>query len=345
MRLMKFLDLLLGRLRGGGESAVREVARSALPSEFDGPRRTEDIRFSPSGRVLAVVATSGELFLFEVDASARPVGVTRSATVRSGVLLSPHGVDFLDERTVVVANRQGWVTFFRLPAPDAWQAEMALEPVHEMRSNWFGAMGETRKLGSRTIVCGPGSVRVRGAELFIACNKTGSVTVHPFTFRDGMITTGEGTLMARDGELGLADGIAVSRDGRWIAVSDHAQMRVALYDAASRTRCATLRDPELQHPHGLCFDPTGRVIYVADAGARGLHVFKCGAAGWSGMFAASSSRIAAVEAAAFQKTHATVAKEFRALEGGLKGIDVSPDGRLIATTCQNQMLRFFEPVS
>jgi hypothetical protein len=74
--------------------------------------------------------------------------------------LPPHGIDFLSDDTIVVANRSGWGTFYRLPA--AWGDRMTLDPDHEMDSVWFGRKGTTRDIHGRAVVCGPGAVRVSG---------------------------------------------------------------------------------------------------------------------------------------------------------------------------------------
>ena len=46
---------------------------------------------------------------------------------------------------------------------------------------------------------------------------------------------------------------------------------------------------------------------------------------------------------AFRKTKDASGEErFRKLEGGIKGVDVDRTGRVVATTCRHQTLRFFE---
>ena len=46
---------------------------------------------------------------------------------------------------------------------------------------------------------------------------------------------------------------------------------------------------------------------------------------------------------AFRKTKEAAGEEkYRALEGGIKGIDVDPSGRIVVTTVCHQTLRFFE---
>jgi len=319
---------------------LKMVPHVGLDDSFNHALRSEDIRFSPSGRVLAVVATSGNIFLFAVDTNTRPIRVTRAADLRSTSLALPHGIDFINEDTVVVANRRGWLTFYRIPEVAAWKDQMTVEPIYEMASSWFADKGTTRKVKGRMINCGPGSVRVHDNQLFVCCNYKSTMTAHPFELQSGKIKTGDGTLMAREG-LEIPDGLALSRDGRWMAVGDHEFHRILIFHGANHSPLCELSDAELSHPHGICFDPTGRALYVADAGERQLHVF-VSADDWSTTMTRSTFKLPAVDADAFLKTKDSVAEEHRSLEGGIKGLDVDSSGRIVVTTCQNQMLRFFE---
>ena len=79
---------------------------------------------------------------------------------------------------------------------------------------------------------------------------------------------------------------------------------------------------------------------MADAGERQLHVFVSPDT-WATSMTASTFKLPAVEPEAFQQTKESVEEQYRSLEGGIKGVDVDAAGRLLATTCQNQMLRFF----
>ena len=178
---------------------LNAVACVGLDESLGETLRTEDARFSPSGRVVAVVATNGVVLLFAVDVSTHPIRIGRSVALHSTSLASPHGVDFLSEELIVVANRAGWLTFHRVPAVDDWQDRMDVEPFHEMDSPWFGRKGATRNLEGRNVLCGPGSVRVRGSKLFVACNNTNTVTSYPYRLRQGAIEIGAGAIVAQSG--------------------------------------------------------------------------------------------------------------------------------------------------
>ena len=115
-----------------------------------------------------------------------------------------------------------------------------------------------------------------------------------------------------------------------------------IYRCADNSQSCVVHDVDLRYPHGLCFDSTGQVLYVADAGERQLHVFQC-ALDWDRPLDKSAFKRPAVEWDAFQKTKQSIDEEvLKVLEGGVKGIDVDPAGRVVAATCRNQILRFFE---
>jgi hypothetical protein len=319
---------------------LRPVPHVAPADLTDEPARTEDVKFSPSGRILAMVSTAGRMFLFTVDTRSRPIRVERYMELESTSLCSPHGVDFLAEDIVAVANRSGCMGFCRVPPVDAWVDCMPVEPFQEMDCAWFGRKGSTRPVDGRHIVCGPGSVRADGKQLLVGCNNLSTVTAHPYRLERGTIETEDPTVTARDG-LEIIDGVALSHDGRWFALSEHHYGRVMIYRSADKTLSAVLRDPDLHHPHGLCFSRTGRTLCVSDAEERYLHVF-CGSGKWDKSMDESTFKLAAVEEEAYRKTKESTPEQFRSLEGGIKGVDIDPSDRIVATTCQNQMLRFFE---
>jgi hypothetical protein len=49
-----------------------------------------------------------------------------------------------------------------------------------------------------------------------------------------------------------------------------------------------------------------------------------------------------VDALAFARVVSRLPDWALLLEGGAKGIDMHPNGRVLAVTCQNQLLTFFE---
>ena len=74
--------------------------------------RTEDIKFSPSCRRFAVAGfAQNKLALFDISVanSSPEEGLTLvgAAEIFSASFDHPHGLDFIDDETLVVANRNG----------------------------------------------------------------------------------------------------------------------------------------------------------------------------------------------------------------------------------------------
>ena len=69
--------------------------------------RTEDIRLSPSGRRLAIACYAiDRIAVGEIELSPGGVRLRRLKPLSSPVVRHPHGVDFVDDDTLVVASRE-----------------------------------------------------------------------------------------------------------------------------------------------------------------------------------------------------------------------------------------------
>lgn len=326
---------------------IKVIAHHVL-NDFDVPYRTEDVKFSSSGRRLAVAATDGCIILYAVDVAARPVRLTAQVELRSAALLVPHGVDFLSEDILVVANRNGNLAFFQVPPAHQWHSPCDVTPLLEVQSRLFGATGVTRKLRERDLYCGPGSVRLLDGILYVCCNYQNTVSTFSCQLDRDRVMVQEGVVVAHAG-LEVVDGIAMSADGNLMALSDHDHHRVAVYrriDKTDRDRPAfelscSLTDVDMHYAHGLRFDREARRLYVADAGGRFIHVFTS-TDGWASDATASTVKTRGVDEDAFLKSQSVVPPEHRMLEGGTKGLDIHPDGKVVAVTCRNQVLRFLD---
>jgi len=299
--------------------------------------RSEDVRFSPSSRLAAVVTTQGRILLFAVDTAGDPVRAELLTALVSPDLRGPHGVDWVDEETIVVANRQAGFAFFRVPRANEWQPETAVAAVSTVQPHWFGAPGETRSLRGRDIVTGPGSLRIHGGYIYAGCNKANTITRHRIL--DGP-SCEQGELIAQE-QIEIPDSAVVSPDGTWLAVGDHDHHRVLIFRLGEASPSGELSDPRMAHPHGTAFDPTGRLLIAADAGGRGLYVFHAPDGNWNVVQTEAASQALGVAEAVFARVQSETPEFYRALEGGTKGIDLSKDGRVLVTTCRGQTLSFF----
>ena len=307
---------------------VPDIARS-VQAALTRLGRTEDVRFSPDNQRLALAGyNKNACVLLDIridltcpDPKIRIAGFTE---LISDDLVEPHGFDFIDNDTLVVANRQGCVAVFDLPRLARGQIK-AIARHRITRANWF------RRVHS------PGSVVVtgtsgNGAEILVCNNYRKRITAHRIG-RDGRVTN----RIALSRGLDVPDGIARTPDGRWLAISDHFTNSVLIYDCRERLTSRTVsvgRLTGINYPHGLRFSPDGRYAFIADAGAPTLHVFRSDTGQWLGDHAPMRS-VKVLSYEVFQRGRANAA------EGGTKGVDLNHNGTILVVTCEEQPLAFF----
>ncbi|WP_460480159.1 hypothetical protein [Comamonas humi] len=310
-------------------SAEIEAALAALG-------RTEDVRFSPSGRRVALVEFKANLiWVFELGDSPQEgperMLITQLTRLESPDLLYPHGLCWLDEERIVVANRGDAVEVFAMPRPSGEPA------VHRVS----GRSLQTLALGLEEGTSSPGSVALRplgqGRHELIVCHNYVNLLSHHII--GGPDAAGRhwysGPAILLRQQLDIPDGVALSPDGHWIAISNHGTSEVLIYE---NTPDLTPESPPVgvlqgtHYPHGLCFTPDSRTLLVADAGQPFLHLFHADSQGWRGP-RPTSQRVQVVERQAYERDHVNAA------EGGPKGLDIRADG-LLALTCKARPLAF-----
>ena len=291
--------------------------------------RTEDVRFSPSGRRLAVAAFArNRIVVFDVESGAtEPVRLERALEIESPALHQPHGVDFLDEDRIVVANRDGAAPVFQLPAGEATPRVHELPPLFLIPAD--------ASTGLHT----PGSVAALplgddGHELIFCNNYAHTVTRHTLG-RDG--TVRDSCVLIRKW-LAIPDGVAVDPERRWIAISNHDTQTALLYER--RAEPGEHGDPDgmlggMDYPHGIRFTADGRHLLAADAGAPFVHVFTRPAQGWRGVHLPALSFRVMDEAVHLKG-------RYNPQEGGPKGLDLDPAMRVLVVTSAHQPLAFFD---
>lgn len=313
------------------------AGQTALRIGFDAPEtvhdalsamgRTEDVRLAPSGRRLAFACYATEqIAVADVEITASDSGpevaVTSLRQLGSPALHDPHGIDFLDDETLIVGNRGGGVAVFRLPPAGVVGEMTPVGPVD----------GGLPHVGDA-----PGSVAVRsldGRHEVLAChNWTNTVTRHTLD-AGGVPAAGE--VVARKW-LDLPDGVAMSRDGRWLAVSNHNAHSVLVYAYSTLSEDA---DPVgilrgVQYPHGLQFGHADRYLLVADAGAPHVHVFASSDGSWQGVgYPTVTIRVMDDDTFARGRHNPE--------EGGPKGVDVDPRTNVLVVTSEHLPLEFFD---
>jgi hypothetical protein len=296
--------------------------------------RTEDVRFSPNNRHLAIAAFSlNQIVIFDIDisSSGRGVRVTLSGGVqiKSSVLNEPHGVDFLDDDTVIVANRGGGnVATFRLPAGSAEFHSRDVAPS----AIWPAEPS--------TLVNTPSTVTVarreRGmSEVLICDHAEHIVTRHVLEARPGGVVTHDVLLRKL---LLFPDGAVISPDRRWMAVSNHSTHSVLMYEnsttlSADAVPVGILR--RVYAPHGLRFSADGKHLLVADAEAPHVLVYACERNDWSGIRNPTAT-LTIMDDETFRRGHLGPG------DGGPKGLDIDAGSQVIAVTSRCQPIAFFD---
>jgi hypothetical protein len=296
--------------------------------------RTEDVQFSPSGRRLALAGyVTNRVLVLDVaaDPGAEParVEVSGAFAIGSSSIDHPHGLAWLDERTLVVANRYATVAIFELPDGRPASGEVTLDAVR--------TIGED----SRDLIRYPGSVSALPiglglAELLVCNNHVHHVSRHLVDRRDGHAVRASESLISAG--LQLPDGVAHSRSGEWIAVSNHDRNCTFLYRYDDRLHDGSPPDGVLhgvRSPHGLLFTRDERWILLADADAPLVHAYYSPDADWTGERLPATS-IQNLSDDTYKKGN------YLAGEGGPKGIDLTPHGALLVATCDEDRLVFFD---
>ena len=295
--------------------------------------RTEDVQFSPDNRRLAIVGYNHNKILI-LDIKVKPakgkilIKCEDWLEITSPSFNYPHGLFWIDGSTLVVANRGGEAPIMKIPSkkPDSRTVEiMSIETI---------------RTGSG-LLHSPGSVSVskigQGLHDVVICNNyTHNVSRHLLDERNNFASKGSCRLLAKG--LDVPDGISHSHSGEWLAVSNHHKNSVFIYrndnslDEESEP-IGKLRG--MSYPHGLRFSHDDRYIFVADAGAPLVHVYKMDHRRWSGKhFPAYGLRV--------MDNETFIRGQTNPQEGGPKGIDLTNDDRILVLSCEKEPIVFFD---
>jgi sugar lactone lactonase YvrE len=306
------------------------AARAAL----DDLGRTEDLTFSPGGRRLAIAGFKGNrIAVFDVavagGADGPAVALGDVAELEASTLSYPHGLCFLDEDTLAVANRGGGLQVYAVPRGDARGVRRRVEPSCTITG---GADAPIRTPGS--VACHPLGPDER--ELLVCQNSAHVVSRHVLDRRRGWASTRDEVLLAQG--LDIPDGVCISADGAWIAISNHNSHEAFVYRRTPALGPRSAPDGVLRNlicPHGLRFTRDRRTLLVADAHARYVNVYESGDGDWSGV-RDPSRMFPVLDAATYYRGRVNPQ------EGGPKGIDLDSEGCVLACTTEHQTLAFFD---
>jgi WD40 repeat protein len=297
--------------------------------------RTEDAAFSPDYKRLAVAGfTRDRLFLYSIRVrrqnGTKTVEIENCGVIRAKCLHQPHGIAFIGNDHLVVANRDGYIHILKIPDGLESGAEAAIRSSAQIKG---GRKCPVRSPGS--IAClelGPGHFRL------LACNNyIHTVTSHTVELGGRKITVAnEGVLIQRG--LSIPDGICISPDRNWIAVSNHSTGTVLVYefspDLARGSKPAAMLHG-IVCPHALRFSQTGERLFVADSASPYLHVYERPGEGWHSICEPWKS-IRLLDEATFLRGR------YNAQEGGAKGIEIDHRENLLAVTSEHLPLAFYD---
>jgi DNA-binding beta-propeller fold protein YncE len=294
--------------------------------------RTEDIKFSPNNKRLAIAAfTNNTIAVFDIRlvvSSAGPhITLPRATEIRSSALQHPHGLDFIDDEHIIVANRDGDVSIFQLPS------------THQVYNCY--ELAPLEFIGSFDILNSPGSVAVIRKETnlydaLICNNYSHSVTRHSLELTTCCKIRNNKLLLRK--WLDIPDGVCISNDSQWVAISNHGTHCVLLYQDINSVNERSSPNGILgsvSYPHGLKFTSDGRFILVADAGSPNVHIYGKGTSNWHGVLNPLISYQT-------MKDEDFLRGRYNPQEGGPKGIDISSDMTVFVTTTEYQPLAFFD---
>lgn len=308
---------------------------------LSGMGRTEDLAFSPDFTRLAIAEfAENRVLVVDVDKDERlatgRLALTGCVELSSRQFHSPHGLTFLDEKTIIVANREGDTLILPVPPRGSTATHHESSPVQTIRPGW------------RRPKFTPGSVAVLSdtpsqTEVLVCNNYQNSLSRYLLDRRrDYRVRSSQVLLQKR---LDVPDGVAVSPDGRWIAISNHSTYTILIFENSGEMNLTT--EPagiliNVECPHGLGFTGDCKTLLVASAAAPFVHVFERKAVvdgserdDWYGMRGPVAS-LRVMDEETFLKGRANDE------EGGPKGLVVSTQLNLVALTSDFQPLAFFD---
>jgi len=297
--------------------------------------RTEDIKFSPDNTRLGVVSfQTNKIYLFKVDidTSTTVPGIILSgcAVISSRNLRQPHGIAFLDETHLIVCNRSGGVNIFMLPPAKPGVFDYNLRPV--------GSISGKGMLFAK--VKTPGSVAcyrtANDRYRVLVCNNYWNfISSHTIDIGRSVRIRNEGVLAEK--AIKVPDGICIDNDSSHIAISNHADGNILVYrntPALNRKTPPTAVLSGVVCPHGIRFSHDRNRLLVADAASQYLHIYEKNDDRWKDATRPSRS-VRLVDEESFRCRHDRT-------EGGIKGIDIDTNNRILATSRRYDVIAFYD---
>jgi DNA-binding beta-propeller fold protein YncE len=265
--------------------------------------RFEGIAFSPDGSSLAVATSEANALLLYRHARGR-VAEEPFATI-AGVgagLQYPHDVAFSAAGDLMaVAQRKGAIAIYERDGEG-----FASTPAFVIRG------ARARLHFSDGVAFMPPA-----DDALAVCNlESDSISFYRMTSRSPLTFELAPSEELKGEAIYEPDGLAFSSDGRWLAVANHGNDTVAIFERPSG-EVTLLRHRSFRYPHSVAFTRGSEHLLVTNAGANYFSVFEHGRRGWS---RSPVARHIVGPEEAFREVNARCK-----LEGGPKGIAIHED--------------------
>ena len=298
--------------------------------------RTEDIKFSPDSSKFIIVdflESKIHLFTYQIK-EAKPerfVEITRYCLIRSREIKDPHGVSYLGDERIVVSNRAGGVTIFKIPDLQEEITEVELKPEKTISEKGLFTASVTTPSSVHTVQLTEDKYRI-----YVCNNLRHTISTHVITVKGEISIKNEGILI--ENSLRFPDGLSVSPDRKWIAISNHDYGQVVIFKNEPGLNKKTPPSVVMKGPvcpHGIRFSSDGRKLFVSDAATQYLYIYRSEDGNWDNAEgSAQTVEVVDEESFYFGKTGFN--------EGGVKGIDLDEANSLFALTHRMDVLSFFD---
>lgn len=267
------------RIRLRNKSAIdfdlsdESVQTLAMPG---GLFRSEGIAFSSSGKIIAIATSdTNTVFLFRRKADGQfETTPYWSISGPESRLNYPHDVSFAlsgEHELLAVAQRGGSIAIYQKSKANE---NYGREPIFE--------------------ICGPKTrLKYSDGVAFVppdndhlaACNlQTGRISFYRKTSSSPLCFDLQPVFELRHKSLANPDGLAFSRCGQWLAVANHGNHSVSIFQRRHRNASrdnleygprpvTVIKDPGLRHPHSVTFSPETNHVVVTNAGANYFSVY------------------------------------------------------------------------
>jgi DNA-binding beta-propeller fold protein YncE len=257
----------------GFDMSADSVQTLAMPG---GAHRSEGIGYSSSGNIIAIATSdTNTVFLFRRRADGQfettPYWGISGPESR---LAYPHDVSFApsgEHELLAVAQRGGSIAIYQKGMVNE---NYGPEPIFE--------------------ICGPATtLKYSDGVAFVppdndhvaACNlETGTISFYRKTSDSPLCFDLRPAFELRHRSLVDPDGLAFSPCGQWLAVANHGNHSVSIFQRRDRnvsrdkleygpTPVTVIRDPALRHPHSVAFSPSTNHLVVTNSGANYISVY------------------------------------------------------------------------